>query len=341
MQEGLLQTTAIGIPRRRALRQGLGWQNLQKEMPTPSTNPAVRFRLVSGFSRRIAKGFVRSYVAGQLGREDVRAVAIAFVSLSLAGCHSSRASQTTFDGAQATDQAGLTKHGERLIHVLGCTGCHDTGLQGTFLTKDEPQYGPIYASNLSVELPQYSNVQIDGMIRHGVHPQRRTLWAMPSEIFQHLSDPDFAALLDYLRTLEPVGQRLPPPQFSKQDRKDIASGNYKPAAQLVRETKNELPVDLGPRFALGHYITEVTCAECHGPKLEGNPNAPMGRIPNLIVAGGYSRAEFETLMTRGIAANNRKINPVMSGVARTRFAHLTRHERDALFDYLKARAERQ
>jgi len=138
------------------------------------------------------------------------------------------------------------------------------------LTKDEPQYGPLYASNLSVELPQYSSAQIDGMIRHGVHPQRRTLWGMPSEIFQHLSDPDFNALVAYLRTLKPLGKTLPPPQFSPQDRKDIASGNYKPAAQLVTETRNQFPIDLGPRFALGRYIAEVTCAECHGPRLEGN-----------------------------------------------------------------------
>jgi len=271
----------------------------------------------------------------------VRALVTAFVSAFLAACDASRTSVTTFDGAQTTDKAGLTKHGERLVHVLGCTGCHDVGLQGTFFTKDEPQYGPLYASNLSVELPRYSVSQIDGMIRRGVHPQRATLWGMPSEIFQHLSDQDFSALVDYLRTLKPIGQKLPPPQFSPQDRKDIASGNYKPAAQLVRETKYQSPVDLGPRFALGRYITEVTCAECHGPRLEGNPQAPMGRIPNLIVAAGYSRPQFETLMTRGIAANNRKINPVMAGVSRTRFAHFTRHERDALFAYLKARAERQ
>jgi hypothetical protein len=45
-------------------------------------------------------------------------------------------------------------------------------------------------------------------------------------------------------------------------------------------------------------------------------------------------------MTRGIAAGNRKINPVMAGVARTRFSHFTPHERDALYAYLKARAER-
>jgi cytochrome c553 len=270
----------------------------------------------------------------------VRAIVIALLSTSLVGCHASQPAQITFDGAQTSDRASLTRHGERLIHVLGCTGCHDVQLQGTFLTKDEPQYGPLYASNLSVELREYSSAQIDSMIRHGVHPTRRTLWGMPSVIFQHLSDRDFAALLDYLRTLKPIGQRLPAPQFSTQDRKDIAAGNYKPAAQLVRETQQRLPRDVGPQFAFGRYITEVTCAECHGSKLEGDPNAPMGRIPDLVVADGYSRDEFEKLMTEGIAAGNRKINPIMTGVARTRFSHLTPHERDALYAYLKARAQR-
>ncbi len=290
---------------------------------------------------KFAKCPFLGYVARLSGSDGVRAVVVALLSVTLVACHAARSAQVSFDDAQSDDPAAQVRHGERLIHVLGCTGCHDVGLQGTFLTKEQPQYGPLFASNLSVELPQYTTAQIDGMIRHGVHPQRRTLWAMPSEIFQHLSDPDFVALVDYLRTLKPVGQMLPPPRFSVQDRKDMAAGNYKPAAELVRETKSELPIDLGARFSLGRYITEVTCAECHGPKLEGNPDAPMGRIPNLIVAGGYSRAEFERLMTQGIAAGNRKINPIMAGVARTRFSHLTPHERAALYDYLKARAEHQ
>lgn len=246
---------------------------------------------------------------------------------------------TTFDGALVSNAAARTAHGERLTHVLGCTGCHGVKLEGTFLTKDEPQYGPIYASNLSVEVPEYSDAQLDRIIRHGTHPERKTVWAMPSEIFQHLSDPDFNALISYLRTLQPIGKKLPPPQFSVQDKKDIASGNYKSAVQMVRETQGQLPADLGPRYALGRYIAEVTCAECHGPKLEGNPDAPMGKVPNLIVAGAYTRAEFERLATRGIAAGNRKINPVMSGVATTRIRYLTPHERDALYAYLKARAE--
>ena len=244
-----------------------------------------------------------------------------------------------FDGADATGRAAVLAHGERLTYVLGCRGCHGKDLQGTFFTKDEPQYGPLYASNLTVEIPEYSDAQLDGIIRHGIHPERKTVWGMPSEIFQHLSEPDFRALVAYLRTWKPAGKKLPDPLFSAQDKKDIASGQYKPAVQLVPELAKQLPVDVGPDHALGRYITEVTCAECHGPKLEGKPNDPVGKIPDLAVAGGYTRGEFEKLITQGIPTGGRKLNPMMSGVAKYRFSHLTPHERDALYAYLKARAE--
>lgn len=268
----------------------------------------------------------------------MRAAAVA-LCVAVGACNRGQA-PVTFDGALNASPAEQVRVGERLTHVLGCTGCHGAHLEGTFFTKDEPQYGPIYASNLTVEVPKYSDAQLDGIIRNGRHPERKTVWAMPSEIFQHLSDADLKAMIAYLRTLQPTGTKLPPPQFSFQDKKDIASGNYKPAAQLVRENAGKLPLDLGPKYALGRYITEVTCAECHGPELEGNPHAPMGAIPNLVVAGGYSRTDFERLATQGIAASNRKINPVMSGVARTRIKFMTQHERDALYAYLVARAQR-
>ena len=142
-----------------------------------------------------------------------------------------------------------------------------------------------------------------------------------------------------------LGESFPAPHFfSPQDRKDIASGNWKPSAQPARETRNQHPVDLKERgFALGCYITEVTCAECHGPRLEGDPKAPMGRTPKLDRRRRVLTRPVFFMCSRigGIPANNRKINPVMAGVSRTRFAHFTSHERDALYAYLKARAEQQ
>jgi cytochrome c553 len=267
--------------------------------------------------------------------------------LIAAGCQQQPSSrppkpaEITFDGAQVTDAAAKLAHAERLTHVLGCTGCHGAHLEGTFFTKDDPRYGPLYASNLTIEVPEYSDAQLDGIIRRGTHPERKTVWAMPSQIFHNLSDSDFKALVAYLRTLKPQGKKLPPPRFSAQDKKDIAAGNYKPAVQMVQDFAKKQPVNLGSQYALGRYISSTTCEECHGATLEGAPKgSPPGSPPDLVVAGGYSRAEFERLITQGIPVGNRKLNPMMSGVAVTRFSHLTPHERDALYAYLKARAEK-
>jgi mono/diheme cytochrome c family protein len=272
-------------------------------------------------------------------RSATQAAILAVAALLTSGCgpkvQSENVPKPMFDGADAATRAGLLAHGERLTHVLGCTGCHGAQLDGAQFEPEKKQYGPLYASNLTVALRQFSDDQVDAILRRGIHPTRKTVWVMPSEIFQHLSNADTAALIAYLRSLKPIGKALPPPRFSSADRQEIASGKFKPADQRAIETKAELPLETGSRYELGRYITEVTCAECHGAKLEGKP----GRTPDLIVAGGYSPAEFDRLMTQGIPTGNRKLKPMMAFAAMYRFSHLTPHERAALYWYLKARAE--
>ena len=268
----------------------------------------------------------------------MRGWAAALVLTALAGCGPAKKAEPTpiaFDGASASDKAAQIAHGERLTWVLGCRGCHGKDLAGRNFTEDDPQYGPVYASNLTLVLPHYSDAAFERLLRTGEHPDRKALWIMPSEIFQHLSAADMIALMAYLRTVPATGKSTPLPVLSAQDKKDIAAGLYKPAAQLVRELKAVLPIDPGPQHALGRYMTSVTCTECHGPRLEGK----KGDTPDLIIAGAYSRAEFERLITHGIAKGDRKLKPLMVDVAKNRFARLTPPERDALYGYLKARAE--
>ncbi|MEO6226036.1 MAG: c-type cytochrome [Sphingomicrobium sp.] len=257
---------------------------------------------------------------------------------AIAGCDSAHEPKqaaapppVTFEGAQATNASARVAHGERLSRVLGCRGCHTTSLQGQ-------RFYELYASNLTREIPKYNDEQLNRLIRAGIHPSGRDLWGMPSEIFQHLDDADFAALTAYLRTFKPAGPETGKPlPFEPDTKKLIAEGKIVPAAQAVIRDKDIGPPDLGKPHALGRYITQVTCAECHGPQLKGTP----GDTPDLVAAGAYSRAEFEQLITKGVLAGGRKFkNPLMGEVARSRFSHLTRNERDALYAFLKARAER-
>src|SRR3990170_7292583 len=122
-----------------------------------------------------------------------------------------------------------------MTEVLGCTGCHGAELQGQ-------RFYELYASNLTREIPKYNDTQFEQLMRLGEHPTGREVWGMPSEIFQHLSDPELAALLAYLRSLPPAGQptqpRLP---FEEETKKLIAKGELKPAADFVREEKSLAP----------------------------------------------------------------------------------------------------
>ncbi len=192
-----------------------------------------------------------------------------FVALLLAACEQQQAKpaakpvEITFDGAQTTNAAAAVAHGERLSWTLGCRGCHREKLQGgSFYER--------YASNLSRDLPKYSDAEIERVLRAGVPRDGRELWGMPSEIFQHLSASDMKALISDLRTPKPDGKPTQPPKPWEPDAKLlIAKGNLKSANDTVLQDKAIGPVDLGPKYALGRYITRVTCSECHGPKLEG------------------------------------------------------------------------
>ena len=260
-------------------------------------------------------------------------------ALCLAACQqqpkpAAKPMEPSFDGAQTTDAAALRAHGERISWTLGCRGCHRDKLEGgTFYER--------YASNLSRDLGKYTDGEIERVLRTGVPRDGRDLWGMPSELFQHLSAADMKALIANLRSVGPTGKPTQPPKPWEADAKEmIAKGELKTAAAFVQDNRKVAPADLGPRYALGRYIARVTCAECHGPDLKGEPGGRPGGPPNLVVAGGYTRDEFEVLMTKGVPSGSRKLkNPLMGDVARERFTHFTRHERDALYAYLKARAE--
>lgn len=242
---------------------------------------------------------------------------------------SSEPQPTAFQGALVEQANARVAHGKRIADVLGCTGCHGESLQGE-------RFHELYASNLTRDVANYTDQQLERILRAGVTPTGRDLWGMPSELFQHLSAPDMVALIAYMRTLKPVGSPTQPPlPFPPEVHQMIAKGEIKPAAATVQESKGVAPVELGTSHELGRYIARVTCAECHGPELKGRE----GGTPDLIVAGAYSPDEFERLMIEGVAAGGRKLNPMMEGVSKSRFSKMTPQERHAVYAYLKARAE--
>ena len=239
-----------------------------------------------------------------------------------------------YDGAIANDPAALVKHGARLSKVLGCRGCHGDTLQGEKFA-DEPGFGAIHAPNLTLAMQTYDAAAIEGALREGRRPDGSEMWAMPSEMYTHLTAPDMAALVAYLKSLKPAGKVMPPKRIEAGWRAEIASGKYKAAPGYIAEEKGIAPIDLGPKHARARMIAMTACTECHAAKLEGSDDD----TPNLDIVGSYDADQFATLMRTGKPVGGRELR-MMSGVARGRFAHFTDREVAGLHAYLKARAER-
>jgi cytochrome c553 len=240
--------------------------------------------------------------------------------------------------AQAAGQTQV-QHGERLASVLGCRGCHGQNLQGQPWS-EEADLAISFSSNLTRALPAYSDAALERAIRGGVRADGTPLWDMPSEIFAELDPADLAALIAWLRTLQPAGTVHPRIVFGPRGRREVAAGTYRPAPVEVQAARGRGP----PRFDATHdparYMIRATCGECHGVTLTGSTWPPPERSPpDLDVAGAYTRADFRRLMRTGVAAGGRQVG-LMSQVARGRFSHLTDAEVDAIYDYLVARARR-
>lgn len=256
----------------------------------------------------------------------------ALAALLIAACHPQSA-QLSFEGADATSAAARIAHGKRLTYILDCTGCHGENLQGHDMA-DKPEDGAMYSPNITLKVPTYSDTELDRLIRHGIPKDHRRFWFMQVESYQFLSDADFNDLVAYLRTLKPAGKPLPPFKFNKVEIRDVQQGWMGDSQAQIRKYRASQPVDLGPQYAWGRYMVQPTCTGCHNNALQGWPNF----TPNLDVAGAYSKAELTQLLTNGKSKTGKDIG--MSSVAREHFSHLTPREREAIVDYILARANR-
>lgn len=243
--------------------------------------------------------------------------------------------QLTFEGADYKTDAAKIAHGKRLAIVLDCTGCHGNDLQGRDMEANNPAGEPTYAPNVTLLLAKYSDVDLDRLIRQGVPKDGREFWWMPVESYQFLSDADLAALIAYLRTFKPAGKPLPPFKQNASMKKEVAEGLLGNSRAQVAKYRDQPPPDLGPQYAWGRQLARTTCAQCHNSALQGW----KGFTPDLDLAGAYSKPELTQLLITGEGKAKRK-DFGMTEIVRDHLSQLTPGEREAIVDYVLARANR-
>ncbi|MGA9335468.1 MAG: c-type cytochrome [Rudaea sp.] len=226
---------------------------------------------------------------------------------------------------------GSIQLGERLAHVHGCVGsCHGKSGQGAVMF-DDPKVARIVAPNLTQAVRRYSDGQIVAIVRYGRRPDGSSVFVMPSQAFNVLTDADLGAIIAFLKTLPLSAGPTLATTLGPLGRIGLALGKLKTADVLVAQIVAPPTAD-NPQAQFGRYLARSICSECHGTNLRGDSN-PAFTSPNLAIVRAYSLDVFKDLLVRGTALGDRQL-PTMTSTARERLAYLTEDEISALYAYL-------
>ncbi|HEX7071684.1 MAG TPA: c-type cytochrome [Rhodothermales bacterium] len=227
-------------------------------------------------------------------------------------------------------------YGEHLTRIHGCRDCHGADFSGQVFV-DAPPFR-ITASNLTPGEggigKTYTENDFDRAIRHGVRPNGRALFIMPSAAFHRMSDADAAALIAYLRTIPAVDNVLPPTEIRAPGRL-MAAGLIDADMEVnLAPARSEPPPPAGPTAEYGQYLTSITCAYCHGQDLRGaqppNPDSPPA--PDLIRAGAWTVDQFKHAMRTGMRPAGVPIDQNFMPITFT--MEMADHELEAIHAYL-------
>lgn len=133
----------------------------------------------------------------------------------------------TLDGIGAS--ADPVRRGDYLVHAGMCGLCHtpvdkngiylaDTHYLAGGMRIEAGAHGVFFSRNLTSDpetgLGRWTVEQIATVIRTGHTPERRlNFWGMPWQAFGALTPEDAAAMAAYLKTLQAVRNRVPPPLY--------------------------------------------------------------------------------------------------------------------------------
>lgn len=229
-----------------------------------------------------------------------------------------------------SDRESVRK-GERLATIYGCNNCHGKNMEGTVMY-DEPGIARFNAPNLTQVVKDYTDAQLERLIRHGVKLDGTSTWIMPSTMFSELSDEDLGAITAYVRSVpqrDGLGRET---TIRVLGRIGILTGQFKPHAAQIDPLKQAVAPDTTDPMSHGRYLVMTACSECHGANLQGSS---IVHAPSLVVAAAYSESDFRHLMSAGVGVGNRNLG-LMTQMGQVRFSSFTDAEVSAIRVYLTA-----
>lgn len=226
--------------------------------------------------------------------------------------------------------------GARLARLRGCNGgCHGETVNGAVFF-DAPDGSVVVAPDLARTVQDYSNEELERLIRHGIRPNGTSvITVMPSSMFFYLSDGDLGKIIAFLNSEATGDVQLPDTKVGPLGR--LMFFYYKHllgtilAAEEIDHGLPRLEPTVEESAEYGRYLAMTVCTECHGNDLRGGPD---GFSPSLAVVVAYSVEDFRKLMREGEPVGGRELD-LMAEVARNRFSHFTNSEIKSLHAYLR------
>lgn len=221
-----------------------------------------------------------------------------------------------------TETAALER-GRHIAQTRGCMDCHGRDLGGAKVI-DDGAMGRLHGANLTRgtggRVAEWKDADWVRAIRHGVGPDGRGLFLMPSEEYSHLSDEDLGAVIAFLKTVPAVNRDRVPVELGPVSRVLLTVGKMKLAAEQL-DHANLRPPSVAPGVTVdyGRYLA-AGCTGCHGPNYSGGkieigpPSWP--EAANLTTQAEarlakWSEAEFVQTMRTAKRPDGTELDPVM------------------------------
>lgn len=215
------------------------------------------------------------------------------------------------------------EYGKHMVTYL-CAECHGDNLGGVPDFVSVPNMATISTPNItsgkgSVTI-NFSDEDWVRVMRHGVKPDGHSVFIMPSETFQYLSDEDLGAILAYLKTVPPVDtdENVQRQEFSFLGHVVYGAGAFGNLMIASKIDHNNPPTSFpepGVTIEYGEYLININgCSACHGAQFAGaTPPDPESILaPNLTPGGdigSWTETQFIEAMRTGIVPSGRRLIP--------------------------------
>ena len=242
-----------------------------------------------------------------------------------------------------TDSASIA-YGQRVATLRGCRECHGANLEGRVLLND-PAIGVLAPPNLTTGGGGRGSAldpsAFELAVRHGLRRDGSSLFVMPAQEFQGLTDDDVAALVAYTRSLPPANNVLPMNRLGPVGHALHLAGKLEPspAARVDHARTHVVTLAMAETPEYGGYLA-ASCTGCHGPGFSGGANPEPGRpvVANITPdsatgIGAWTEAQFVTALRTAARPDGTTIDSTAMPISITRA--MTDTELKAIYAFLR------